>query len=91
MAGKKKALIKVQLVDPIVESVIAEFVECPQHVGFSLPVKVEGNRAYAVCHCNVRNNMWRGRVVWETTADIKAEKPVEETPAITFEGEEENG
>ena len=49
----------------------ANKVECPQH---KQPLTIEvdpenPNRQFAVCTCNVRSNMWKGRVVWEHTSD----------------------
>lgn len=61
--------------------VIPAKIECPQHTGHMLAVQHEGNRHFAVCQCAVRHNLWKGRVVWETTPDMKAVETVEETPA----------
>jgi len=46
-------------------------INCPQHLLETIKVLTdEGNplRQFAICTCNVRSNMWKGRVVWEHVA-----------------------
>ena len=41
-------------------------VECPQHPDHFLTVSQDPELGLiAVCNCNVRSNMWKGRVVWQ--------------------------
>jgi hypothetical protein len=45
--------------------------ECPQHL-FTISIREDKKnvaRNYAVCDCNVRSNMWKGRIVWEHTQE----------------------
>lgn len=46
---------------------VAREVECPQHKGYTLQVEIEGNIAFAVCKCPTRDNVWKGKRVWETS------------------------
>lgn len=75
MARKKKETVVEE--DEVVE-VPAE-VDCPQHGGrYKLKVQMDGSKAFAVCDCNVRNNMWRGQRVWEMTPPRRQHIQVEE-------------
>ena len=60
--------------------------ECPEHSGFKIVIQQEGDMLFAVCTCQVRNNMFKNQRVWEYTPSVKpkakASKPVaEKAPA----------
>jgi len=53
-------------------------VACPPHPGNKLQIQTDEKnerRRFAVCDCNIEDNPWKGKVVWEYTADEEG-KPV---------------
>lgn len=92
MAKKSK-----KTVEPTKEEVnIPQTVECPQHPDNFLVVQIEGTRLFAKCNCTgIRNNMWKGKVVWEKEipSDMQAAIPYEDISAeeTYYEGDVDNG
>lgn len=50
----------------------ASTIGCPPHPFNSLDIQTDeknDKRRFAICNCNIEDNQWKGKVVWEYTVD----------------------